>query len=98
MDARNLAPAANKERLTAIVQTILREPTAPFHEALVREAVAGLLRPLVGVTLREDRFGNLIAHYGGAGEATGMRYAFCAHMDHPGWVRPEPTGGELWRC
>ncbi len=97
MDARNLAPAADKERLTAIVQTILREPTAPFHEALVREAVAGLLRPLAGVTLREDRFGNLIAHYRGAGEATGTRYAFCAHMDHPGWVRSEPAGGEPWR-
>ena len=96
MDVRNLAPAADKERLAAIVQTVLREPTAPFHEARVRTALAGLLRPLVGVTLREDDFGNLIAHYRGPGGAGGVSYAFCAHMDHPGWVRPEPAGAEPW--
>ena len=98
MDARNLAPAADKERLTALVRTVLREPTAPFHEAHVRAALAGWLRPLTGVTLREDGFGNLVARYRGPGEAAGTRYAFCAHMDYPGGVRPEPAGGvETWR-
>ncbi len=98
MDPRNLAPAADKERLAAIVQTVLREPTAPFHEARVRMALTRLLQPLAGVTLREDGFGNLIAHYRGPGEgAEGTRYAFCAHMDHPGWVRPGPAGDESWR-
>lgn len=98
MNARNLALAVDKERLAVIVRTVLREPTAPFHEARVRAALAGLLGPLAGVTLREDAFGNLLAHYRGpAGGAGVARHAFCAHMDHPGWVRPEPPGGEPWR-
>lgn len=98
MDDRTLAPTVDKERLLTIVQTILREPTAPFHEARVRAAIVGLLRSCPGVTLREDDFGNLIAHYRGReGGIASVRYAFCAHMDHPGWVRPEPPGSEPWR-
>ena len=98
METRTLAATMDKERLLAIVQTILREPTAPFHEARVRHAIVGLLRTCRNVTLREDDFGNLIAHYrGGKGSSGGARYAFCAHMDHPGWVRPEPAGEEPWR-
>ena len=98
MDPRTLAPVPDKERLSAVVQTILREPTAPFHEARVRHAIIGLLRGCRNVTLREDAFGNLIAHYrGGVGAAPGTRYAFCAHMDHPGWVRPEEPDAEPWR-
>ena len=99
MDDRNLAPAVDKERLTDIVRTILREPTAPFHEARVRATLVETLRPLAGVTLCEDAFGNLIARYHGPSEgAGGTRYAFCAHMDHPGWVRPEPAdSAEQWR-
>ena len=98
MDTPTLAPAVDKERLLAVVQTILREPTAPFHEARVRAAIAGLLQPCEGVTLREDDFGNLIARYRGAeNRSTARPYAFCAHMDHPGWVRPEPPDAAPWR-
>ncbi len=98
MDPRTLAPTPDKERLSAVVQTILREPTAPFHEARVRHAIIGLLQGCRNVTLREDAFGNLIAHYrGGTNAAAGARYAFCAHMDHPGWVRPEGPDDEPWR-
>ena len=98
MDTRTLAPTVDKERLLAIVQTILREPTAPFHEARVRHAIGGLLQACPQVTLREDDFGNLIAHYRGSATAGGATYAFCAHMDHPGWVRPEPVGDdEPWK-
>ncbi len=91
-----------KERLLEIVQTILREPTAPFHEARVREAVSSLLAILPHVSLRTDNFGNLIAHYRresvdpASGHPEGNVYAFCAHMDHPGWVEPEPAA-EAWR-
>ena len=98
MDTRTLAPTMDKERLAAIVQTILREPTAPFHEARVRDAIVGMLQACPRVTVREDDFGNLIAHYRGTSPAAGTRYAFCAHMDHPGWVRPEPSEeGEAWK-
>jgi putative aminopeptidase FrvX len=82
----------HKERLLEIAETILRQPTAPFHEDRVREAILGLLQPCARVAVRQDDFGNLIAHYRGPA-ATGSavppaRWAFAAHMDHPGWVTP----------
>ena len=86
----------HKERLLAIVEAILNQPTAPFHEAAVRAAIADLLGGCPRVQLREDDFGNLIAHYQGSGseaEISPARYAFCAHMDHPGWVRPDGPAG-----
>jgi endoglucanase len=42
------------------------------------------------VSVRADKHGNLIASYERAGSNGGPpapRYAFAAHMDHPGWVR-----------
>ena len=81
----------HKERLLAIVEAILNQPTAPFHEAAVREILVARLRDCPRVELREDDFGNLIAHYRGV-ETGAARYAFCAHMDHPGWVRPASRG------
>jgi endoglucanase len=42
------------------------------------------------VTVRADKHGNLIARYerpGPQGGPAQPRYAFAAHMDHPGWVR-----------
>lgn len=73
----------------AIAETILSEPTAPFHEEAVLGAIRGLLAPCHGVSLREDAFGNLIAHYQGT-DPTPARLAFCAHMDHPGWAPDRP--------
>lgn len=84
----------HKERLLEIAETILSCPTAPFHEAAVRTAIVGLLRDFSQVELREDDFGNLIAHYHGVGAQTPARYALCAHMDHPAWVWPDGTGSE----
>ena len=95
--------ATQKERLLEIVRTILREPTAPFHEGRVRAAIASLLSACPHVETKTDEFGNLIAHYtnpaAGAGReapTAGHRYAFCAHMDHPGWVQPADDGAP-WR-
>ena len=86
----------HKERLLEITRTILSRPTAPFHEAAVREAIVSSLAPCPRVEVRQDAFGNLIAHYRGTDPAPPARYALCAHMDHPGWVRPDPpaAGGE----
>lgn len=84
----------HKDELLAIARVILSAPTAPFHEARVRQAIRDLLAGSRRVHLREDDFGNLIAHYRGPGATAPARWAFSAHMDHPGWVRtPE---GE-WR-
>ena len=60
----------------------------------MRAAIVGLLAGCAGVAVAEDAFGNLIAHYRGPGPAAAPVYAFCAHMDHPGWVTPEPAHGE----
>ncbi len=82
----------HKERILDIVRAILARPTAPFHEAEVRAAIVDLLQSCTRVALEQDAFGNLIAHYRGGGSARSAPvYAFCAHMDHPGWVTPEPS-------
>ncbi len=73
----------------AIAETILSEPTAPFHEERVLGAIRALLAPCPAVTLREDAFGNLIAFYQGTDPAP-ARWAFCAHTDHPGWTPDRP--------
>ena len=87
----------HKERLLEIAETILSCPTAPFHEAAVRESIVRLLGACPGVELRQDDFGNLIARYRGPGANLPSRYAFCAHMDHPGWVSPDLTAPDRER-
>lgn len=84
----------HKDDLLAIAHVILNAPTAPFHEARVRQAIRELLDGRPRVHLREDDFGNLIAHYRGPGAPRPAQWAFSAHMDHPGWVRT-PEGP--WR-
>jgi len=87
----------NRRKLLPVLRHIVSRPTAPFHEQAVAEAILGFLRDLPHVAVRTDKHGNLIAHY----ERTGShespappRYAFAAHMDHPGWVRADgqPVG------
>lgn len=87
----------HKDELLAIARVILSEPTAPFHEARVRTAIRGLLEDCPATELREDEFGNLIAHYRGAGATAPARWAFSAHMDHPGWVRPADDAQGDWK-
>lgn len=84
----------HKERILDIVRVILARPTAPFHEAEVRSAIVGLLADCPRVAVEEDAFGNLIAHYRPSGLSSAPVYAFCAHMDHPGWVTPDAPVAE----
>ncbi len=65
--------------------SLLEQPTAPFHETAVREALRSRLAALPGVRLHADRHGNLLATY--LRGARAPRWILCAHMDHPGWVR-----------
>lgn len=76
----------HKEKLLALTKAILSQPTAPFHEHRVKAEIRAHLEKLRFVTLTEDSFGNLIARYS-RGNAR-PKFAFAAHMDHPGWVRP----------
>ncbi len=76
--------------LLATLESILRQPTAPFHEDAVAREIARQLAPLPHVSVERDPFGNLIARYAccrSGSLAHEPRWAFAVHMDHPGWVR-----------
>ena len=79
-----------RRKLLPVLRHIVSRPTAPFHEQAVAEAILGFLKELPHVSVRSDKYGNLVACYergGGAGHRQAPRHAFAAHMDHPGWVR-----------
>ena len=78
-------------QLLETVRSILGQPTAPFHEDAVRAEICQQLAQCPHVTLEIDEFQNLIATY--ANGDSPARYAFAAHMDHPGFVGGEFMGG-----
>ena len=85
------SPPVETAILLSIARSILAQPTAPFHEDAVRAEILMQLAQCPNVTAALDDFGNVIACYRrGAGAA---RYAFAAHMDHPGFVGGEFLGG-----
>jgi putative aminopeptidase FrvX len=74
-----------RDDLLEILQPLLECPTAPMFESVVRAEVVRQLSDVRGLELKQDRYGNLIAWYGGERP----KYVFVAHMDHPGWqLRP----------
>jgi len=77
--------------ILVIARRILAQPTAPFHEDAVRREIRSLLADCAHVKFAEDHFGNLLAQYL-RGKST-ARFAFAAHMDHPGYVGREFLGG-----
>src|SRR5688572_24661464 len=77
--------------LTEIIRSILSQPTAPFHEDAVRTEILRLLSEFPHVTTEVDDFGNVIAQYRNGDGVP--RFAFGAHMDHPGYVGDEFLGG-----
>ena len=77
--------------LLDIIRSILAQPTAPFHEDAVRAEILIQLAQCPHVSAEQDDFGNVVARYRrGAGKA---RFAFAAHMDHPGYVF-DPAAGD----
>ncbi len=83
----------NKRTLEKVLEEIMSQPTAPFHEYHVRGAIQKALKGIKEVRLMEDSFGNLVAHYK-KGRAK-AQWALGAHMDHPGWVRTKGGGCEF---
>lgn len=79
------------ERLLAIIQAIMAQPTAPFCEDAVRTEILLQLAQCPHVKTTIDAFGNVIARYQN-GEAM-PEWLFSAHMDHPGYVGEEFLGG-----
>jgi putative aminopeptidase FrvX len=77
----------NRDQLLRIVEPLLRCPTAPTFEGAVTDEICRQLRARTGTKIEKDQFGNLIGVRSGS---TPARYAFVAHMDHPGWrLQPE---------
>src|SRR5436190_1554541 len=82
-----------RRELLRVVRGLVEQPTAPFHEEAVRDAIVAELRDCPHVSIKHDAFGNMIARYR-RGTRKRARWAFAAHMDHPGWVR---TKEGKWR-
>ena len=80
--------------LLSVVRALLERPTAPFHEEAVRDAIVAQLRTCPHVTFKHDAYGNVIARYR-RGTRSRARWAFAAHMDHPGWVRAKNDGWQF---
>ena len=78
------------EKLDYWLREILPLPTAPFHEDAVRERVRRLARER-GLSLKEDRAGNLLLEYKNRGKRS-KPVAFTCHMDHPGFEVVESRG------
>jgi endoglucanase len=79
------------DSLLALIRAVLAQPTAPFHEDAVRGEILMQLAQCPHVRVSQDAFGNVIAQYQRGPAAP--RYAFAAHMDHPGFVGEEFLGG-----
>jgi endoglucanase len=78
------------DSLLALIRSVLAQPTAPFHEDAVRAEILMQLAQCPHVRVTQDAFGNVIAQYQRGNAAP--RYAFAAHMDHPGFVGEEFLG------
>lgn len=73
-----------EKEMLAVVEALAKQPTAPFHEDAVRAEIEAQLSQCRHVKFGRDAFGNVLAHYRrGRGKP---KWAFAAHMDHPGWV------------
>lgn len=75
-----------RRELLRVVRALLDQPTAPFHEDAVRGAIVAELKECAHVRIEHDSYGNMIARYQ-RGTRRRPRWAFAAHMDHPGWIR-----------
>ena len=53
----------NKRALEGVLEAIVSQPTAPFHEYHVRAAIQEALKGIKEVGMVQDSFGNLIVHY-----------------------------------
>jgi endoglucanase len=78
----------HRRELLRVVRSLVEQPTAPFHEDAVRDVIVAELKKCAHVRIEHDAFGNMIARYR-RGTRARARWAFAAHMDHPGWVHTE---------
>ena len=86
---------ASMERLLEIVRAVLACPTAPFREHHVRAHIERFCAAR-GIAVKTDAMGNLIVTYGRRYADSGL--AFCAHMDHPGFIVCDDARGKTARA
>ncbi|MGA2440089.1 MAG: M20/M25/M40 family metallo-hydrolase [Tepidisphaeraceae bacterium] len=75
-----------------ILKTLCSVPTAPFAERRVADFVREFVGKRKNLSLRSDRFGNLLIELKSHGRRPRWmfpRWVFTAHMDHPGLVASE---------
>lgn len=83
--------------LPKILAEMLALPTAPFVEDAVRDYVLTACGRLPGVTVKPDRWGNLLARYSRSPRAK-RPPVFTAHMDHPGFCALAMAPGNQLRA
>ncbi len=72
------------KRHRKILLDVLALPTAPFSEECVRQFVFdSCLR--YGLKVREDKAGNVLAHYRHPAARVARPVCLCGHLDHPGF-------------
>jgi endoglucanase len=67
------------KHFTQLAARLLRAPTAPYHEAGVRDVIETICREH-GLEHTRDRYGNLLVRHGRGGVRP---LVLAAHMDHP---------------
>jgi putative aminopeptidase FrvX len=67
-----------------LLKSLCSVPTAPFAEGRVAQFVADFAAKRKNLSLRSDRFGNLLIELKTRSRLP--RWVFTAHMDHPGFV------------
>jgi len=84
-----------KGRHRRILAEMLAQPTAPFREEAVVEAV-GRWAQRRGATLRRDPAGNVLLEYRRGRRGRRPAWVFAAHMDHPGFIVRRTRGRSVW--
>jgi len=73
-----------------LLRSLCSTPTAPFAEQRVAQFVRDFVARRKGLSLRADRFGNLLIELKSRSRLP--RWVFTAHMDHPGFVAQKMIG------
>ncbi len=72
-----------KSQTISITNAFLQNPTAPYRESIVREAILQFCTDR-GIQTTVDKMGNILAVYGAKYSNTPL--TFVAHQDHPGFI------------
>jgi len=92
--ATKVPPRSFEARCLAIVEGLLRCPTAPLHEQAAQAYIRAFAAARPALSCREDGAGNLLVKYP-AHDRGRAPLAMVAHLDHPGFHVAAARGREL---